>query len=255
MKLQERLIDPVIHTNRHFIRECRRIDTNKSAFESDSPSPPYLLVPSCIQIELIVKMPFTAVLLAGGQSRRMGRDKAFLPVEWEGKSVPLWDRQLSVLKALAPAELLISGPRKQGYPESVPAYADEWHGAGPLGGIATCLGRMNNGFLLVLAIDLPRVQPSFMEGLVALTEAGCGVVPSVNDRYEPLLAVYPKAALELAVAQLRKRAYVLQQFVKLLVELRLVIGYEVETGDQPQLDNWNEPRDLSNPRHKGPAGF
>jgi len=49
----------------------------------------------------------------------MGRDKAFLQVEWQGNSVPLWDRQLSILKAVAPAELVVSGPRKPG--KCVPA--------------------------------------------------------------------------------------------------------------------------------------
>jgi len=174
----------------------------------------------------------------------MGRDKVFLRVEWEGKSVPLWDRQLSVLKAVAPAELVISGPRKKGYSASVPVYADEWHGVGPLGGIATCLNRINNGLLLVLAIDLPRVQPSFLLSLLAGTGAACGVVPIVNTHFEPLIAIYPKAALELAVAQLRKRDYVLQHFVKLLLEHRLVTGYEVKTGEQHQLENWNRPEDL-----------
>jgi molybdopterin-guanine dinucleotide biosynthesis protein A len=76
---------------------------------------------SClVEFKLIVKLPFAAALLAGGKSRRMGRDKALLPVEWEGASVPLWERQLSILKALAPAELVISGPHRKGYPTSVP---------------------------------------------------------------------------------------------------------------------------------------
>jgi molybdopterin-guanine dinucleotide biosynthesis protein A len=192
-----------------------------------------------------VQLPFTAALLAGGKSRRMGRDKVFLPVEWQGKSVPLWDRQLSILKAIAPAELVISGPRKKGYSASIPVYADEWHGVGPLGGIATCLNRINKGLLLVLAIDLPRIQPSFLLSLLAGTGAACGVVPIANNRFEPLVAIYPKAALELAVAQLRKRDYVLQHFVELLLEHRLVTGYEVETSEQYQLENWNRPEDLS----------
>ena len=192
-----------------------------------------------------MQLTFTAALLAGGKSRRMGRDKAFLPVEWEGKSVPLWDRQLSVLKAVAPAELVISGPRKNGYSTSIPVYADEWHGVGPLGGIATCLNRINNGLLLVLAIDLPQVQPSFLQRLLAGTEANCGIVPILNGRFEPLIAIYPKAALELAVAQLGKPDYVLQHFVALLLEHRLVTGYEVETSEQYQLGNWNRPEDLS----------
>lgn len=192
----------------------------------------------------MVQLPFTAALLAGGESRRMGRDKVFLPVEWEGKSVPLWNRQLSILKSVAPGELVISGPRKEGYSASIPVYADEWYGAGPLGGIATCLNRASNALLLVLAIDLPRVQPSFLLSLLAGTVAARGIVPILNGCFEPLVAVYPKTALELAVAQLRKRDYVLQHFVELLLEHCLVTAYEVEASEEYQLENWNRPEDV-----------
>ena len=51
-------------------------------------------------------MRCSAVLLAGGKSSRMGRDKAFLEIEGE----PLWQRQLATLRRLAPEQLMISGP-------------------------------------------------------------------------------------------------------------------------------------------------
>src|ERR1700732_3361101 len=119
---------------------------------------------------MIVKPPFTAALLAGGKSSRMRQDKAYLPVEWEGASMPLWERQLAVLKSVAPQKLVISGPRKQGYPASVAVLADEWNGVGPLGGIATCLTRTRTALLLVLAIDLPRIQPGFLKKLLTRSE-------------------------------------------------------------------------------------
>jgi molybdenum cofactor guanylyltransferase len=194
--------------------------------------------------ELDVKLPFTAALLAGGKSRRMGRDKAFLRVEWEGNSVPLWDRQLSILKAVAPAELVVSGPRKQGYPASVRVLADEWDDAGPLGGIATSLGRTHQSLLLVLAIDLPRIQPGFLRKLLGRCEADRGVVPTLNNRFEPLVAVYPKAAHGIAIAQLKEGDYVLQHFVNKLMHSRLITCFEVESDERQQLQNWNTPEDL-----------
>ena len=191
-----------------------------------------------------MKLPFTAALLAGGKSRRMGRDKAFLRVEWEGISVPLWERQLSILKAVAPAELVVSGPRKQGYPASVGVLVDEWADAGPLGGIATALNRSHHSLLLVLAIDLPRVQPGFLQKLLARCETERGVVPMLNNRFEPLVAVYPKAAHGLAMTQLKQGDYVVQHFVDKLVQNRLVTCFEVERDEQEQLENWNTPEDL-----------
>jgi molybdopterin-guanine dinucleotide biosynthesis protein A len=174
----------------------------------------------------------------------MGRDKAFLPVEWEGASIPLWKRQLLVLQSLAPEQLVISGPRKQGYPKSVPVLGDEWPGVGPLGGIATCLNRSRSALLLVLAVDLPKIQPGFLGKLLARSEAGCGVVPMHADRFEPLIAIYPAAVLEVAIDQLRRGDYVLHHFIARLLESRLMIGHEVELSEQDGLENWNTPGDM-----------
>jgi molybdopterin-guanine dinucleotide biosynthesis protein A len=186
---------------------------------------------------------FTAALLAGGKSTRMGRDKAFLQVEWEGASIPLWERQLAVLQSIAPEKLFISGPRKQGYPASVAVLEDDWPDVGPLGGIATCLSRSQSAFLLVLAVDLPRIRPVFLKKLLARAEAGCGVVPAHQNRFEPLIAVYPASALVPAVDQIRDQNYALQPFVAKLLENHLVTSYEVEASERIQLENWNTPDD------------
>jgi molybdopterin-guanine dinucleotide biosynthesis protein A len=174
----------------------------------------------------------------------MGQDKAFLPVKWQGVSIPLWQRQLSVLQSVAPEQLVISGPRKQGYPSSVTVVADEWPGVGPLGGIASCLSRSRSALLLVLAIDLPKIQPGFLRKLLARSDADCGIVPIYANRFEPLIATYPAAALEGAIDQLRKQDYVLQHFIARLLESRLMNCYEVERGEQAGLENWNTPADV-----------
>ena len=188
---------------------------------------------------------FTAALLAGGKSSRMGQDKAYLPVMLGCVSMPLWERQLAVLKSIAPEKLVISGPRKQGYPESVTVLPDEWNGIGPLGGIATCLRRSGSANLLVLAIDMPEIQPGFLKKLLARSEPGCGVVPIHDNRFEPLIGVYPRAAFECALDQIKERDYVLQHFIDKLLKKRLMTGYEVQLSERNQLKNWNTPDDLS----------
>lgn len=188
--------------------------------------------------------PFTAALLAGGKSQRMGKDKAFLPVEYEGASMPLWQRQLAVLRSVDPEKLVISGPRKRGYPASVQVWADRWDDVGPLGGIATCLSRARSALLLVLAVDLPKIQPGFLNRLLSLSQVGCGVVPIHQNRFEPLIAIYPKAAFAAAVAQIRKENYALQHFIDELCKNRLMDGYEVDVNEEHQLQNWNTPNDV-----------
>jgi molybdenum cofactor guanylyltransferase len=186
---------------------------------------------------------FTAVLLAGGKSRRMGQDKAYLEVNWQGVSMPLWERQLSVLQSVAPEAIVISGPRKQGYPAATAVLADRWAGVGPLGGIATCLYQTRSTLLLVLAIDLPQIMPGFLMKLLDRSEAGCGVVPVHHNRFEPLIAVYPGAALQVALDQLQQEDYVLQNFIDKLLEAGLMISYDVEMSEEHQLENWNTPED------------
>ena len=190
---------------------------------------------------------FTAVLLAGGNSRRMGRDKACLPVNWQGVSMPLWERQLAVLQSVAPEEIVISGVRKQGYPAATAVLADRWADVGPLGGIATCLHQTRSALLLVLAIDLPQIMPGFLMKLLARSQAGCGVVPFHHNRFEPLIAVYPGAALQVALDQLQQGDYVLQHFIDKLLEGGLMIVYDVELSEEHQLKNWNTPEDKGSP--------
>jgi molybdopterin-guanine dinucleotide biosynthesis protein A len=186
---------------------------------------------------------FSAVLLAGGKSARMGRDKVYLQVEWEGAFIPLWERQLAVLQSITPQRLFISGTRKQGYPTSIRVLEDDWPDVGPLGGIATCLSRSQSTFLLVLAVDLPRIQPGFLKKLLALSVAGCGVVPAHHNGFEPLIAVYPASSLALAIDQIRERNYSLQHFIAKLLENHLITSYEVEASERIQLENWNTPED------------
>jgi molybdopterin-guanine dinucleotide biosynthesis protein A len=173
----------------------------------------------------------------------MGRDKAFLEVEWQGVSMPLWEKQLAVLQSVAPEELVISGPRKEGYPASIAVWADRWAGVGPLGGIATCLSQTRSTLLLVLAIDLPQIMPGFLLKLIARSKAGCGVVPVHQNRFEPLIAVYPRAAVQVALDQLQQEDYVLQHFIDKLLHAGLMIGYHVELSEEQQMENWNTPED------------
>jgi molybdenum cofactor guanylyltransferase len=188
---------------------------------------------------------FTAVLLAGGQSTRMGRDKAYLPVKWKGTTMPLWERQLAVLNSLPLESLVVSGPRKQEYPNFIEVLSDDWNRAGPLAGIATCLKRVRSHFCLVLAIDLPKVQPGFLRKLLGRVKSGQGVVPVRDNRFEPLMAVYPAAALEVAIKQLQERDYVLQHFIAKLLEAGLMSRYEIDLSDEDQLENWNRPEDVA----------
>src|SRR5688572_5658480 len=134
--------------------------------------------------------PFSAVLLAGGQSSRMGRDKAEILVE--GK--PLWRRQFWKLMEIGAKEVLISGRADGPYRNSggriVP---DRSLGIGPLAGIDAALQAISTDWLVVLAVDLVNIRSDFLRRLVGeATAAGVGLVPTSADWFQPLAAIYPR---------------------------------------------------------------
>jgi molybdopterin-guanine dinucleotide biosynthesis protein A len=181
-------------------------------------------------------MRCSAVLLAGGKSTRMGRDKALL--EYEGE--PLWRRQEATLRRLQPEEVLISGPPLS----DRLTMADEFEDAGPLGGIATALRRCAAPLLIVLAVDLPRMTSEFLRSLLALSDHGKGAVPRCEKFFEPLAAIYPKACFSLAESALRRGDFSLQNFVCDGVKAELLVARPVAPNEFPLFANLNTPADL-----------
>ena len=83
-----------------------------------------------------VTRDFSAVLLVGGKSSRMGRDKAFIEIE----GVPLWQRQLQTLTQLAPKQIFLAGPARSEWEDAdCETIADEPGDIGPLGGLMAAL--------------------------------------------------------------------------------------------------------------------
>ena len=135
------------------------------------------------------KIRFDAALLAGGRSSRLGRDKAFL--DWRGQ--PLYVTQLRKLASLGPERLWLSTRPEQPFPEvleGVGRVVDIVPDLGPLGGLQSVLAASEADFLLVLAVDLPRMESDFLARLVA---NGAGAVPRTERGWEPLAALYPRA--------------------------------------------------------------
>jgi molybdopterin-guanine dinucleotide biosynthesis protein A len=136
-------------------------------------------------------LSLSAVLLAGGESRRMGTDKAtFL---FRGK--PLWQVQLETLRKLRPAEIFLSARTDPSWrPNDVQFVADIPPSRGPLSGIAASLVKIHTSHLLALAIDMPFMTENYLHSICDAIEPGKGVVAKIDNRAEPLAAVYPREA-------------------------------------------------------------
>jgi molybdopterin-guanine dinucleotide biosynthesis protein A len=145
--------------------------------------------------------PFwTGVVLAGGRSSRMGRDKALIEVD--GRS--LLDRALDKLEPHVQELLVIGDPLKYGHVGPF-VFADDIPGVGPLGGLVTAMRYASHDRMLVLACDMPNVTADLFVLLKAGLQAeGFAFVPACDGRTEPLAAAYHRrcrSTFEARVAQ------------------------------------------------------
>jgi molybdopterin-guanine dinucleotide biosynthesis protein A len=142
----------------------------------------------------------TAVILAGGQSRRMGQDKSLMPVCGQ----PLIARIAEQLTPFFPEVLVSSNEAwKYGFLD-LPVIADELSGQGPLMGILSSLRAAHRERILVTACDIPVIDLTFVQTLLRLSEKADIVMPVSRDgRREPLFSVYRKTVIPQAEAVLK----------------------------------------------------
>jgi molybdopterin-guanine dinucleotide biosynthesis protein A len=187
-------------------------------------------------------MNMSAVLLAGGESRRMGQDKATLL--FHGK--PLWQIQVELLRKLEPAEIFVSARTDLAWrPADVYFVADDPQSRGPLSGIAASLAQMHTTHLLALAIDMPFMSENYLRYLCDQVEPGTGVVPTINSRAEPLAAIYPQEADADFRSALASSDFSLQSVVHRLVESGNLREARVKQHEIKLFLNVNEPSDAA----------
>jgi molybdopterin-guanine dinucleotide biosynthesis protein A len=186
--------------------------------------------------------PFAAALIAGGQSRRMGRDKAWL--DWHGE--PLWQVQLRKLEELHPSALFISCREEQRLDSTLAApIHDPPDNQGPLPALARCLERAQMP-VLALAVDMPHVTVPLLRGLMEATgDSHAGAVYRGTHGYEPLCALYPLTTLPLLRDSLARGNLRLQSFVDESVEAGLLRVIPLSKEQEALFLNLNTPDDLA----------
>jgi molybdopterin-guanine dinucleotide biosynthesis protein A len=190
-------------------------------------------------------MSISAVLLAGGESRRMGRDKANLL--WRGR--PLWEWQIEKLRALRPLKVLLSiRTDPEWRPADVEVIVDLPPSRGPLSGLAAALAATDANHLLALAIDMPFMTTEHLRYLSDLAAGGIGVVPVIDGKAEPLCAIYPREAQAIFVEAVQGDNFSLQPIVRKLIGAGNMRPIPVPGSKRDLYKNINEPRDLDESR-------
>ena len=123
---------------------------------------------------------------AGGRSRRMGQDKALIPVG--GRR--LIEHALEGLQGMSD-DLFITSNHPQTLNDlNIRLVPDKYPGRGALFGLSTALQAARYDDVLVVACDMPFIQPMFIEYMLSQSGQADVIVPELNGRFEPLLAIY-----------------------------------------------------------------
>jgi molybdopterin-guanine dinucleotide biosynthesis protein A len=162
-----------------------------------------------------------AAVLAGGASRRMGRDKATMPVD----GVELAAIVLAAAARVASPVVLVA---PEGHPArrlAARVVADPGHG--PLAALAAALDALDAAHVLVLAGDHPGLRTELLAHLIGLAPGAEAVACRRGPRLEPLVAVYRRAPA-LAAARRALTGGSGGSLLGLLAELRTVVVEEPE---------------------------
>lgn len=193
--------------------------------------------------------PVSVIVLAGGKGRRMGADKAGLPVP----GGTLVQRVLAQVKDLFD-EALISVSKGQAVDApGCRTVEDAAQGQGPMAGILAGLKAAKNDLSAVLACDIPDIDVGFLRRLVAKAGGFDIAVPvSPDGRFEPLFAVYRRSVIPEIEALVRAQDF------SILTLFDRCRTRKVMLKDSAWLRNLNTPEDYEKylrELRKGPERF
>lgn len=187
----------------------------------------------------------TGFVLAGGASRRMGRDKTRIP--WGDGT--LLTHTIEQVKRVA-AEVFVVGAVATDK-LSVPILADKLPGLGPLAGIQAALSHSSTGWNLVIAVDLPLVTPRMLHWMAGFRPgiSQAAIVPRVQSRLQPLCALYHRNLSPEIDEALAKRQSSIHRLLERLSTRIIEEGELIANGFAPEmLLNVNTPEDLERAR-------
>lgn len=166
------------------------------------------------------------VVLCGGRSSRMGRDKAYLRY----RGAPLFEHMRGLLRRAGLENIFLSGPG---------GIADLLPGLGPLGGVHTCMNFLAGKFthVLFVPVDMPLLTPAQIRHL-ALHDSNADIVQYIEEIFPLKIMLSARTLLELDRSITEQRRSIRSLIARLDAD-RLPLA----AGDLKLLANINTPRD------------
>lgn len=192
-------------------------------------------------------MRITVAIIAGGKSSRMGTDKAFVKLD----DKPLIQHVIDCTANLGQSETLLVTNRLEDYAHlGLPMYTDVQPEKGSLGGIYTALMYAETPLTLVVACDMPFLNPDLLKFMIAKASEDIDiVVPRVDGYPQGLHAVYRKTCLEPIAEQLEaNRLKIIRFYDRMRVYYLDEDDYRTYDTDGRSFANLNTPEELAEAR-------
>jgi molybdenum cofactor guanylyltransferase len=201
----------------------------------------------------------SAIILAGGSSSRMGKNKALLPLPGN-QAITFVEHLVSILEACCSETLIVARDQAHATDYAFPGVRvtfDETPGIGPLMGLYSGLNAVNTARALVVAVDLPCVQHALLSFLLSQPlSTDSLLVPLVHNVPQVLLAIYPRSVLPIIKEQLLQGRRDLRCLLE-VAPVQFVKESQLRQID-PQLRsfvNINTPEELRQMLKTGPASL
>jgi len=172
-------------------------------------------------------------ILAGGQSRRFGQNKALFI--WDGLSI--LERVIAAIPPSSRIFLVTNAPDLYAHLK-LPTLSDEYPGCGPLAGIHAGLRHSTFEWNFFLACDFPNLQNSTIAEILAAPRSTQVVLPQTAEGLQPLCALWSKTALPVVTGALQNQERRVQT---VLTRLNFHV---IPLRDSQALFNLNTPKDL-----------
>lgn len=151
----------------------------------------------------------TGIILAGGQSSRMGRDKALLPLSSIQSPITFVAHLAALLKRTCQEVILVARDVGQAanytsqLPSEVRIVTDHLPNIGPLMGLYSGLAAIHTAYAFVIAVDMPLLQSELLDYLLTQCIADTITIPIIDSMPQVLLAIYPRSLLPLIEERLK----------------------------------------------------
>lgn len=186
-------------------------------------------------------MQLTAIVLAGGKSSRMGRDKCLIT---SPDGTLMIENIINVFSQLT-GRILINANNPQSYLRfGHPVIADTFKNCGPLCGIFTGLSASTTEINLFAPCDMPFLTAEFYQFLLEQINGYDAVVPEFDGKIYPICSVLKKSTQAIALGQIQKHNYRVRDFLRLIKVKYIDVRTNSRIFSDDLLMNVNTPADL-----------